>query len=120
MLYHRPMKQQQGWILWSAFLLAQVVFGAVGVFAGPAEGDGALVVPLVAVALGEAVASLAFGRLFGPSNEPTATMVRWALAEAVGLTGLVIRMTAGPTLAAPALMVAAFVLILAQPPRAPE
>lgn len=113
----RKVDPRTTWILWAAFLLAQPVFVVVGVTTAIEPASGPLGPALAFAAAGPALLSVAFGRLVGPSAQPTASIVRWALAESVAVTGLVVRMTGGSTLLASFLAGAGFLLILLQPPR---
>lgn len=109
---------QQLRILWVSMLTSQLVFPVLSwVLADrSASAPDAVVGVLVGVGLLEAALSLAWGRAVALTPTPNRSIIRWAFAEAVTLSGFTLVFLGGPPLAGGCLMATGFVLILVQPP----
>lgn len=107
------------WAVWGGILTSQMVFAALTRALPPAAPtDPQMAAILGMVGLGPAALTLSWGRLVAQGQPPQARwIVRWALAEAISLLGLVSWMTAGLLLPAAAMMGVGALLVLVQFPR---
>jgi hypothetical protein len=114
-----PQRASNLWPIWGAMCTAQVVFAGMTAVIPPAQPpDLQMSALLGATALGPATLSLLWGRLVLPAQPPQQRwIVRWALAEACTLVGLVSWVVGGALVPAVAPMIAGFILILVQFPR---
>lgn len=91
-------------MIWVSMLSAEVVFAVVATATPPLDAVGPeTYLPLAAAALPPAALSIAWGRVVSTGAPAQSKwIVRWAMAEAVGLFGLVLVKIGGPiALAAP-------------------
>jgi hypothetical protein len=107
------------WPLWGAMCTSQLVFAGMTTVVPAAQPQDLQMAGLLgAAALGPAALSLLWGRLVA-TGAPLQTrwIVRWALAEATSLIGLVSWMVGGALVPAVAPMLAGFLLTVVQFPR---
>lgn len=83
------------WIIWGVLLLSIFLYGGFGLFLLQAREVGGqvplpLLLALAVAAAAESGAILAVPRLMPAAPPPTRSIVRWALAESIGLYGLVL------------------------------
>jgi hypothetical protein len=104
--------------IWAAMCTSQLVIAGMTAIVPPAQPQDLQMAGLLgAVALGSAVMSLLWGRLVLPAQPPQQRwLMRWALAEACTLVGLVSWAVAGALVPAVAPMIAGFLLIVVQFP----
>jgi hypothetical protein len=105
-------------IVWGAMCASIVLYGVVTFAVIEPQPAGFPAELLAAFAIGPAALSGLFGRVFATEVAPqTRWIVRWALAEAVGLSGLLVRMLGGAPVVSLALLGLGFVLVAVQFPR---
>ncbi|MCB9685279.1 MAG: hypothetical protein H6735_09595 [Alphaproteobacteria bacterium] len=106
-------------IVWMSIATSVAVFAVVAVVMPPMEGvQPGMAIPIGLAGLLPAAGSLLVGRAV-LLELPTQTrwIMRWALAEAVAIMGLMVDLTGGPIWFAAALMGLGMLLVLVQYPR---
>lgn len=106
-------------IVWMSIATSIAVFAVIAVTMPPLEGVSPdLALPMGLAGLAPAAGSLLVGRaVLREIPAHTRWILRWALAEAVAIMGLMVDLTGGPTAFSAALMGLGMLLLLVQYPR---